>query len=84
MAKILNFPLTFNVAPTYSEIQRTALALATEIVSDLTELDDVCEANGLKGDLISEETGEVISVDELYRVAAILDGLVNTKKWTLK
>ena len=84
MKKILTFPLTFNVAPVYSEKERFALSLAKDMVLDLTELDDVCEANGLKGDLINEETGEVISVDELYRVVGILDGLLTTKKWTLK
>lgn len=84
MAKILAFPLTFNVAPVYSKDEQFALSLAQEIVADLTELKTFCEDNGLKGDLISEETGEVISVDELCRVVGILDGLLTTKKWTLK
>ena len=84
MAKILAFPLTFNVAPVYSEKEQFALSLAKEIVADLTELESVCEDNSLEGELISAETGEVINVEELYRVVGILDGLLTTKKWTLK
>ncbi len=84
MAKILNFPLTFNVAPVYSEKEQFALSLAKEIVADLTELETVCEDNGLLKYLINEETGEFIGINELARVVGILDGLLNTKKWTLK
>ncbi len=84
MAKILAFPLTFNVAPTYSEKGQFALSLAKEIVADLSELESICDDNDLNGYLISDETGEVISVEELYRVVGILDGLLTTKKWTLR
>ena len=84
MTKILAFPLTFNVAPVYSEKEQFALSLAKEIVADLTELETVCEDNELNGYLISEETGEVIDIDELCRVVGILDGLLTTKKWTLR
>lgn len=84
MAKILAFPLTFNVAPVYSEKEQFALSLAKEIVADLTELETVCEDNELNGYLISDETGEVIDIDELCRVVGILDGLLTTKKWTLR
>lgn len=84
MAKILAFPLTFNVAPVYSEKEQFALSLAKEIVADLTELETVCEDNELNGYLINDETGEVIDIDELCRVVGVLDGLLTTKKWTLK
>jgi hypothetical protein len=84
MAKILNFPLTFNVAPVYSEKEQFALSLAKEIVADLTELETVCEDNELNGYLINDETGEVIDIDELCRVVGVLDGLLTTKKWTLR
>ena len=84
MAKILAFPLTFNVAPVYSEKEQFALSLAKEIVADLTELETVCEDNELNGYLINEETGEVIDIDELCRVVGVLDGLLTTKKWTLR
>jgi len=84
MAKILTFPLTFNVTPTYSEKEQSALSLTKEIVADLSELESICEDNNLNGYLISDETGEVISVEELYRVVGILDGLLTTKKWTLR
>lgn len=84
MAKILNFPLTFNVAPVYSEKEQFALSLAKEIVADLTELESVCEDNELNGYLINDETGEVIDIDELCRVVGVLDGLLTTKKWTLR
>lgn len=84
MAKILAFPLTFNVSPVYSEKEQFALSLAKEIVADLTELESVCEDNELNGYLISDETGEVINIDELCRVVGVLDGLLTTKKWTLK
>lgn len=84
MAKILAFPLTFNVAPVYSEKEQFALSLAKEIVADLTELETVCEDNELSGYLINDETGEVIDIDELCRVVGVLDGLLTTKKWTLR
>jgi hypothetical protein len=84
MAKILAFPLTFNVAPVYSEKEQFALSLAKEIVADLTELETVCEDNELNGYLINDETGEVIDIDELCRVVGVLDGLLTTKKWTLR
>lgn len=75
MAKILNFPVEINVSPVFTENEINALTLAKNIVIDLTEI---------KGELISQDTGEVIDTKELYRVAGILDGLLTTAKWTLR
>ena len=74
MAKILAFPIKISVNPNFTDAEKSAIAHTIDIVQDLLELD---------GELINPETGEVISTDELPRVIGILDGILNSKEWTL-
>ena len=74
MAKILAFPLKVSVKPTFSNEDKSAIAHTIDIVRDLCELD---------GALINPETGEYIDTEELPRVIGILDGILNSKEWTL-
>ena len=74
MAKILAFPIKISVNPIFTDAEKSAISQTIDIVQDLLELD---------GELINPETGEVISIDELPRVIGILDGILNSKEWTL-
>lgn len=60
---------------TFNDIDRFCLSHSIDIVRDLTELEGV---------LLNEQTGEIIEISELERVLGILDGILNSKEWTLK
>ena len=68
------------------KIIRVALTLAEreEFQSVYDALADIMLSCGKRNKLISVETGEVISMDEIPRVLGILSGFMDHSAWTLE